>query len=229
MKPHALAACALLLAVTGCTHLPGAPKLGVEVSRPDSITNFATLYGQNCAGCHGNNGQNGAAFDLANPGYQIWVDDTTLQKIIANGEPGTQMPAFAKSAGGFLTDAQVDVLVHGMRSNWQKSGAAGGQTPPPYAPTLKGDAAHGQQVYDNECAACHDKPSMSVINPTFLALINDQTLRTIIIAGRPDLGMPGWDDEVHEHPLTDQEVTDVVAWLASQRIQTPGQPYTHPQ
>jgi mono/diheme cytochrome c family protein len=228
MKLPALASCALLMAVAGCSHLPGAPKPGDEVARPDSITNFATLYGRNCAGCHGDHGQNGASFDLANPIYQSWVDDSTLRTIIANGEPGSQMPAFAKSAGGFLADAQVDALVQGMRANWQKSGALNG-TPPPYTTELKGDVAHGQQVYQAECEDCHKRPSRNITSPTFLALVNDQTLRTIIIAGRPDIGMPNWQDKAHQHPLTDQEVTDVVAWLAAQRTQTPGQPYSHPQ
>jgi cytochrome c oxidase cbb3-type subunit III len=229
MKFRAFAGCLLLLTITGCKQLPGVPKPGVEVPRPDSITNFATLYGQNCAGCHGNNGQNGASVDLANPVYQGWIDDAMLQKIITNGEPGTQMPAFGKTAGGFLVDAQLDALVHGMRSEWQKAGALNGQTPPPYATTLKGDAARGQQIYQTACARCHQQPSQSITSPTFLALVNDQTLRTIIIAGRPDIGQPNWLGDVPGHPLTDQEVTDVVAWLASQRIQTPGQPYPHPQ
>ena len=223
MKFPALATCLLSLAVVGCTSLPGAPKSGVEVPRPDSITDFATLYGQNCVGCHGDHGQNGASLDLANPLYQAWVSDAMLQKVIANGEPGTQMPAFAKSAGGFLTDAQVGALVHGMRSDWQKSSALNGT--PPYTPSLAGNAPRGQQVYESECAMCHEKSGMSITDPTFLALVNDQTLRTIVVAGRPDLGMPDWEDDIHEHPLTDQEVTDVVAWLASQRTQTPGQPY----
>ena len=30
---------------------------------------FATLYKQNCAGCHGENGKNGAAISLADPVY----------------------------------------------------------------------------------------------------------------------------------------------------------------
>jgi cytochrome c oxidase cbb3-type subunit 3/ubiquinol-cytochrome c reductase cytochrome c subunit len=218
-----------LLAVTGCTRLPGTPKPGVEVPRPEAVMDFATLYSQNCAGCHGDKGQNGAAYDLANPGYQGWADDATLRKIIANGEPGTQMPAFAKSAGGFLTDAQVDALVRGMRTNWQKSGAPKGQTPPAYASGLKGDAAHGRQVYLTACARCHQQPSQNILNPTYLALVNDQTLHTVIVAGRPDLGQPDWEGDIPGRALTDQEVTDVVAWLASQRTQTPGQPYQHPQ
>ena len=228
MKFTALAGCVLLLAVTGCTQLPGAPKPDDEVARPTSITNFATLYGQNCAGCHGDRGQNGASLDLANPVYQSWVDDAALRKIIANGESGAQMPAFARSAGGFLADAQVDALVQGMRANWRKPDALNG-TPPPYAASLTGDAVHGQQIYQTACARCHQQPSRNILSPTFLALVNDQTLRTLIIAGRPDIGQPDWQGDIPGHPLTDQEVTDVVAWLAAQRTQTPGQPYSHPQ
>lgn len=230
MKAPALAGCLLLLAVAGCTRLPGTPPPGIEVPRPDSVTNFATLYSENCTGCHGDNGKNGAAYNLANPDYLGWVDDATLHKIIANGEPGTQMPAFAQSAGGFLTDAQVDDLIQGMRSNWNLIlGQQDPVPPPPYASMLKGDASHGQQVYQTACARCHQKASQNILSPTYLALVNDQTLRTLIVAGRPDIGQPNWEGDIPGHALTDQEVTDVVAWLATQRIQTPGQPYPDAQ
>lgn len=223
MKAHVLAGFVLLLAVMGCQQMPSAPKPGAEVPNPASVTDFATLYKQNCAGCHGDHGQNGASLDLANPIYESWVDDATLRNIIANGEPGTQMPAFAKSAGGFLTDAQVDALVRGMRSDWRKSSAPDGT--PPYTSALKGDAVRGQQVYQLACARCHQQSSQSIVNPTYLALIDDQTLRTYIIAGRPDIRQPDWKGDIPGHPLTDQEATDVVAWLDAQRSQTPGQPY----
>jgi cytochrome c oxidase cbb3-type subunit 3/ubiquinol-cytochrome c reductase cytochrome c subunit len=227
MKAHVLAGVALLLVVTGCTRLPGKPGPGVEVPNPDSVMNFATLYGQNCAGCHGEQGKNGAAYDLSNPDYLSWVEDATLRKIIAGGEPGTQMPAFAQSSGGFLTDAQVDALVHGMRTNWQKPTKPDGA--PPYASNLTGDAARGEQLYQTACVRCHQQSAQSIANPTYLALVNDQTLRTLVVAGRPDIGQPNWQGYIAGHALTDQEVTDVVTWLASQRSQTPGQPYPHGQ
>ena len=233
MKVQALAGTALLLLATGCNQMPGTPKPGVEVPRPDSVTDFATLYSQNCTGCHGRGGQGGAALDLANPLYQAWVDDAGLRKVIAGGEPstgsepGTQMPAFGQSAGGYLTDAQIDALVHGMRTTWQKPGTLNGQTPPPYQSAATGDASHGQALYQTACARCHEQPATKITDPTYLALINDQTLRTIIVAGRPDLGHPNWQGDIEGHPLTDQEVSDIVAWLASLRIQTPGQPYPH--
>lgn len=224
MKAHVLAGFALLLLMMGCQEMPGTPKPGPEVPNPASVTDFATLYKQNCAGCHGDHGRNGASLDLANPVYQAWVDDATLRNIIANGEPGTQMPAFAKSAGGFLTDAQVDALVNGMRGNWRTK--APGGNPPPYTSALKGDSVRGQRIYQAACARCHQQSSQSIVDPTYLALINDQTLRTHIVAGRPDIGQPDWEGDIPGHALTDQEVSDIVAWLAAQRSQTPGQPYS---
>ncbi len=89
---------ALLAAlVSGCAHAPGYPPDPIQ--RPDAVADFATLYSQNCAACHGANGQNGPAIDLANPEYQALVDDATLRKWISGGMPGTEMPAFAAIAG----------------------------------------------------------------------------------------------------------------------------------
>ena len=46
-------------------------------------------------------------------------------------------------------------------------------------------------------------------------LVSDQHLRTVIIIGMPHLGMPDWRS--HSKPLSDADVTDIVAWLAAQR------------
>jgi hypothetical protein len=57
---------------------------------------------------------------------------------------------------------------------------------------------------------------------------SDQNLRSIVIAGRPDEGKPDWRRDGPQ-PMTDQQITDVLAWLASKRVANPGQPYpTHP-
>ena len=60
---------------------------------------------------------------------------------------------------------------------------------------------------------------------SYLALVSDQYLRTIVICGRPDLDAPDWRGNVQGRPMTAQEVSDVVAWLVAQRPQFPGQPY----
>ena len=61
----------------------------------------------------------------------------------------------------------------------------------------------------------------SVVDPSYLALVSNQYLRTIVIAGRPDLGHPDWKNAAGGQPLTSQQVSDVVAWLASKRPASP--------
>jgi mono/diheme cytochrome c family protein len=87
-------------------------------------------------------------------------------------------------------------------------------------------------VYVTYCASCHGTQGQgglkgsAITNDSFLALVSDQGLRTIVIAGRPELGAPDWRENLPGKPMSDQEITDVVAWLASHRVQIPGQPYS---
>ncbi|HEY4048539.1 MAG TPA: c-type cytochrome [Acidobacteriaceae bacterium] len=231
MRIHLLAKSALHIAffatsvvLQGCNFAPGKPKPGVEVPRPDAVLDFPTLYQQNCSACHGAKGMDGSSYPLANPEYQALVDESTLHNVIAQGEPGTLMPAFAASSGGTLTDRQIDVLAKGIRAAWWKQGTEGASGMPPYHAGTQGNMAEGQRVYDANCASCHGPTGKagSITNREFLALLSDQGLRTIIIAGRPDIGQPDWKGEFAGHNpghgrMTDQNVTDVVAWLSSQR------------
>jgi cytochrome c oxidase cbb3-type subunit III len=217
------------LTVVGCGQLPGHPKPGPEVPSPDMVLDFPTLYAQNCSACHGAQGMNGPSYSLANPTYQALVDEQVLHQIVANGEPGTLMPAFAVSAGGTLTGQQVDALVNGMRASWFKAGTLEGANPPPYKAAKPADAVRGQQAYATYCASCHGAAGSSarskagsITQPAFLSLVSDQGLRTIVIAGRPDIGQPDWRNVQLGHPMSDQEVTDVVGWLSSQRPKAGG-------
>ena len=231
MQLHATvaAACLLLLSLSGCGDAPGAPKPESEVLRPEDQLNFGFLYKQNCAACHGATGQNGAAIDLANPEYQALVDDESLKKWISNGMPGTQMPAWALSDGGPLTDRQIDVIIRGMRYSWRQSDVFGGLTPPAYLQTGMGNAILGKQGYEGHCLSCHSASRQQVTSPDYLVLISDQALRSIIIAGRPDIHHPDWRNDSPGTPLSAEDVTDIVAYLASLRTPTPGQPYPQHQ
>lgn len=219
------AVCALCaLCVSGCNGVGASPRDDPPYVRPDQIVDFRALYNQNCSACHGQNGQNGPALDLANPVYQSIVDDASLRKWITGGMAGTEMPAFGESAGGFLTDIQVDALIAGMRANWRKNDPATTNAPP-YSATSQGDAKAGEQFFNTACISCHQKTDERITSSTYLALVSDQALRTITIAGRPDLGQPNWQAVRGGGPLTNEEVTNVVAYLASLRSATPGQPY----
>jgi len=230
----------ICLALAGC-HAPGKPGPEPEIVRPEQVLEFNALYQQNCAACHGEQGRRGIAVSLADPVYLALAGRDVLIDATAKGgpkrSPGALMPAFAKKYGGALTDQQVAILADGILARWGKPGILAGQTPPPYAATATGDAVAGKADFIAYCVRCHrdaalPEPAASslpvheagpVTNPNYLALISDQSLRSTILAGRPDDGMPDWRSFA-AHPLSDQEVGDLVAWLASQRRALSNQP-----
>jgi mono/diheme cytochrome c family protein len=225
-----IAPVAALLVCAACTGSPGNPRAESEVISPGEVVDFNLLYGQNCAGCHGAEGKGGAGIALANPVFLAIADDDVIRRTAANGVHGTPMPAFAQSAGGMLSDKQVDALVRGIRS-WAKPGAFKDTAPPPYAALATGDPQRGADAYRTYCSSCHGvdgrggSKASSIVDGSFLALVSDQQLRTIVIAGRPELGAPDWRGDVEGRPMPAQDISDVVAWLSSQRPQFPGQPY----
>jgi cytochrome c oxidase cbb3-type subunit 3 len=225
-------AAALTLLLSACSSLPGRPSRDSEIVAPNQITDFRTLYAENCAACHGMEGRGGAAIALADPVYLSVVDETTMRKIIADGVRGTSMPPFAQSAGGILTDKQIDAINSEIRSRWSRPGILDGASPPSYAAKSSGDVQRGEASYKTYCSSCHGPQGQggpkgsAITNDSFLALVSNQGLRTIVIAGRPELGAPDWRGNVTGKPMSDPEITDVVAWLASRRVQNPGQPYS---
>jgi cytochrome c oxidase cbb3-type subunit 3/ubiquinol-cytochrome c reductase cytochrome c subunit len=233
---------ALAWTLAGCVSAPGKPGPAIEVPRPEQVLDFATLYKQNCAACHGENGHYGATIALSNPVYLATTSASNIQQIASQGVTGTLMPAFAKSSGGMLTDQQLAVIANGIYSTWSKPSVLEGATPPPYAGHLQADPSRGPTAFNIYCARCHGSDGAglttsymkvgSIVDPAYLSLISRQALRTTIIAGKPDQGMPDWRKQAtgpQAHPISDQEITDIVAWLYSHRTATPGQPYQEHQ
>jgi mono/diheme cytochrome c family protein len=213
-----------------CSSSSGRPAQDSAVVPPNQIVDFTVLYSQNCAGCHGVEGSGGAAMSLANPVYLAIADADIIRRTASNGVTGTPMPAFAQSAGGMLTDKQIEALVRGIRT-WAKPDALGGATTPPYAASTPGDPQRGAELYRIYCSSCHGadgrggSKASSIVDGSYLALTSDQQLRTIVIAGRPELGAPDWRGDIEGRPMSPQDISDVVAWLSSQRPKFPGQPY----
>ena len=219
-----------LLACDACSNFPGVQRPPLSSAPPSQVIDFPVLYRQNCAGCHGADGKGGAAIALANPVLLAIAGDDVIRRTASNGVPGTPMSAFAQTAGGMLTEKQIDALARGIRS-WAKPNALNGQTPPPYKASDPGDAQRGAVAFRAYCSSCHGTDgrgatkASSIVNSSYLALVSDQQLRTIVIAGRPELGSPDWRGDVQGQPMSAQDVSDVVAWLSSQRSKFPGQPY----
>jgi mono/diheme cytochrome c family protein len=130
---------------------------------------------------------------------------------------------------GALTAAQIRVLAGGIKKRWPPL-ASPPKSAPPYraAEPNSGKRDEGTRVFAGACAGCHGKDGEGVesdgklrrkINdPAFLALISDQQLRRYAITGRPDLGMPPYDDQKGRppdfQPLSSKEIDGLVALLA---------------
>lgn len=227
------------LAAAGC----GKPDPAQRFQRPETITDFATLYKTNCQGCHGPDGKMGPAPPLNDAMFLAIVPDTELLKVIRDGRKGTLMPSFVGRHGdsearlakgpiigtGMLTEKQIDIVVKGMRKAW------GAKVPGPLPGYLDAEAvkkslaganlANGKAVFAQACASCHgDKgqgtktktQSIGAINePAFLALVSDQLLRRIIITGRADLGMPSYQESAGD--MSENDIRDLGGLLASWR------------
>jgi cytochrome c oxidase cbb3-type subunit 3 len=217
----------LLVLIAACGRPADDPADGAAKTQVTAA--FDRVYGENCAGCHGANGRDGAALSLNDAVYRTIMDSAALRRAVATGVPGTLMPAFAQTAGGTLADSEIAVLLAGIRERWGRPMAAAPGAPVYAAPP--GNPRAGAGAYATFCAGCHGSPgdtasrSGAVYDPSYLALVSDQWLRTVTIVGRPERGMPDWRGYVSGRPMTNTEIADVVAWLAAQRVPFAGQPY----
>jgi len=214
-----------LLALGGC-HLTGKPKPDSKWKPASETTDFATLYRQNCIGCHGLGQIVGGSIAMDNPAYLSVVPRGTLLDVISSGIPATAMPGFSTAAGGNLTGDQIEILANGIVA--KKTTKPQGQLPP-YA-AEPGDPSRGAVVFGSSCATCHGKDGNgsekagSLVSPAYLGLVSNQYLRTIVIAGRPDLGCPDFANRIPGHPMANGDIADVTAWLISNRKNEFGKP-----
>lgn len=216
---------AVVCLAAGC----GRPTAREAPLRPDQVRDFATLYGQNCAGCHGAEGKLGPAPPLADPLFLAIVSDDQLRQAICDGRHGTMMPSFAGERSHLLVAEQVEVLIAGIRSAWGAA-VSDAEGAPPYAlPANLADQAvvpESGPLFARHCGSCHGADGRggdggALREPAFLALMSDQALRRIIITGRPDLGMPNWRRRAaivsESTPLTSAEIDQLVALMAHWR------------
>ncbi len=215
-----------LLPLVGCDWMPGKPKPADRWQPADSMLDFTTLYAENCRACHGMDGTISGSISMDQPTYLSFIPEDELREVITNGVPGSNMPAFLQSRGGTLTAQQIDVLVSGILA----SKPADPGDLPPYAAAL-GDVAAGREAFGVSCASCHGADGKglpgkagSVVAPAYLGMVSNQYLRTITVAGRPELGCPDFRSRTPGRAMTPDEVSNITAWLVSNRVNEFGQP-----
>ncbi len=211
MRALKLGAVVLLTAVLGWStalaQTEGDPDRGGE------------LYVENCAVCHGVDGQGriGAsleAFSGIDPG-------AVIAQTIAMGIDGAVMPAWGEEFGGPLSDQDISDITSYIQA------AFGGTEPieplPDYQPPeierlpdVEGDPAAGAVVYLQNCRPCHGESGEGRFGKplarSWPGEQPDQFIRQTASNGIEGTVMPAWAQS-NGGPLTDEEIADAAAYI----------------
>ncbi|OGV72919.1 MAG: hypothetical protein A3K19_20840 [Lentisphaerae bacterium RIFOXYB12_FULL_65_16] len=87
----------------------------------ERIARAQKLYANQCADCHGTDGEGGAGPALNDRKILKDNPDEVFYSVIRSGVPSTEMTAWSISYGGPLTDEDVRDLVAMLRS-WEVTG-----------------------------------------------------------------------------------------------------------
>ncbi len=173
------------------------------------------LFTNNCATCHGDNGEGDRGPALNDKKLLKTTEDARIFSLIGSGVPGTAMPSWSQTYGGPLTDEQIRDLVTFIR-NWE----ATAQDVAKPKPTP--DAYQGQVIFESICYTCHGingqgtdrAPALN--SKELLAKFDDNWFRQTVAEGRPAKGMPTWGKV-----LAPQQIEDVVAYIRSWQSTAP--------
>ena len=185
------------------------------------------LYAENCAVCHGIDGKGRVGASLeAFPGIQV---EATLRQTIANGVPGSVMPAWSQASSGPLSDEDIaDIAAY-------VAGILGGTSPIEPAPTyqapsitalpdIEGNPSQGAVVYNANCAVCHGTRGEGrfgvPLSKSWSGTDPESFVRQVVSQGISGSTMPAWAQAMGG-PLEDNEITDVAAFVLTLRPTTP--------
>jgi mono/diheme cytochrome c family protein len=230
---------ALLAAVIGLAgwRLSGLAQTG----DPAQIELGARLFAENCAVCHGENGQGRVGATLAKDWPAI-RPDLRVGSTIANGIPGSFMPAWSEETGGPLANDEIEALT-AFILNWGPSGPATIVQAPTYEPRpamtplpdVEGDPNQGAVLFDENCAVCHGPDGQGRVGANLArpwsAIRPDLRIKDTITNGISGSFMPPWS-QANGGPLTEAQINDLTAFLlvlpavdtGLQPVETPAAP-----
>ena len=164
------------------------------------------VYRQNCAACHGRNGEGGIGVTLNSPSFLAIASDEFLATTIIDGRPNTAMPGWRQ-----MDSQQISDVLAFMRS-WNPPRndretvlRLVGHGDPTLHPadarsgrsTSAVSADIGRILYRANCVTCHGPDGEGDLGPSlstqeFLTVVGDDYLYETVAAGRPGTGMPAW-------------------------------------
>ena len=179
----------------------------------------AGLYLENCAVCHGVDGQGRIGANLENfPAIDVGV---VLEVIIAEGVDGSVMPAWGRAFGGPLSDQDIaDVSAY-------IQGAFAGSDPIAPAPTfiapdieplpdIDGDPSAGAVVFQADCIACHGDRGQGrfglPLAKSWPGNEPDVYIRSVVADGISGTTMPAWA-LANGGPLSEADIANVSAYV----------------
>jgi mono/diheme cytochrome c family protein len=184
------------------------------------ITEGRSLYEENCALCHGREGEGVDGPPLNDSNLLTDTSDETLFSVISSGVPNTEMPAWNQIHGGPFTDQEIRQLVAFIR-NWEED------APDRLEMAMMGDPVNGLVIYSDTCTICHGEQGAgtnvapTLNNPEQLSALNDEWYIETISEGRPAKGMPTWGTV-----LSPAQIRDLVAllraWERGEAVERPG-------
>jgi cytochrome c oxidase cbb3-type subunit 3 len=162
--------------------------------------NGSTLFGDNCAACHGTAAKGGPGFPNLRAGAWLWGGDPeTVAETLRVGINSTneetrvsQMLAFGRD--GILDRKQIADVVAYVRSLGDASDSV-------QAPSES--IAAGREVFAANCVACHgddakgnrDLGAPDLTDETWIYGGDVQSIQTTVFAGRQGY-MPHWEDRL---------------------------------
>jgi len=170
---------------------PGRIAADEERDLSFAVSEGEVLFSENCAMCHGQDGEGVDAPALNDKRLLSRTADETIFSLINSGVPSTEMPAWNQLHGGPFTDDQVRQLVAFIRQ-WEKD------APDRQAEAMAGDPVDGLILYNSTCIVCHGAEGVgadaapALNDPEKLAQFDDEWYLDTILDGRPAQGMPTW-------------------------------------
>ena len=206
----------------------------------DQLERGARLYADNCAVCHGTEGEGRVGVTLAKDWPSI-RPDIQVRRTIEDGIDNSPMVAWSQKNGGPLSDEDIDALVAYILS-WETGGfrtiPATTTTVPREVITpvsgVEGDPNQGAVLYDQNCAVCHGVDGQGRIGATLAkswpAIRPDLRIKTTISEGIENSAMPAWSQE-KGGPLQEREIDDITSFVLTfgdTTLQTNPTPTTTP-
>jgi len=182
----------------------------------------AQLFLENCAICHGFDGQGRIGANLAKDWSSV-QPNLRIKSVISNGVPGSLMPAWSQENGGPLADSEINAIVEYILS-WQTGNIP--IVPIPLEtfpedtlvapPGVTGDPNFGAGLFAINCANCHGKNGEgrvgAVLAKDWPSIRPDLKIKSTIERGVEGTAMPAWSKE-YGGPLFEDDINDLIAYI----------------